>query len=553
MKTKKEKEQVKKIYNNRETLELKEFMLLNVQEQSKKIEEILNYMYEDTLKIIPKYIEKVLNLCFEVTDKDIYLPYNLKIAKTGSKVVFDFVERSNVPLFLLFLFTFLFAGIAATYTGVHYLNSLKVNIDLDGDGVADLNIDLDGDGICDINCDEDGDNKPDKNIDYQGNRQSTFNRLQEDGTVKNPMNQDNNGDGKCDLNCDTNDDGWPDTNIDIDGDGKADTNIDTNGDGTPDLNLDNNGDGVCDVNCDNNGDGRCDYNCATVDKENKRELNVDNDGDGICDVNCDTDGDGIPDTNIDHDGNRKPTFNKDDGRGNLSNRTNQDTDGDGRCDLNCDTDGDGWPDTNLDIDGDGKPDLNIDTNDDGYPDLNIDVDADEKCDINCDDNNDGICDRYCTEIVKPSGGDGSVDESGNGTTGVGSASLVVVFEKQNEVVSENIYPDDQPGIESSIPDLKFSIENPTDVEMYYDIRWIITTNNFTTNNFWYRITGDNGGFTQEWQTAPKNDALIKSRVTIAPHTKQNYSVSLTLHGTNGPQNEDQGKAFNGHIKIELVN
>ena len=138
-----------------------------------------------------------------------------------------------------------------------------LNIDLDGDGKADLNIDTDGDGKADLNVDIDGD-------------------------------------GKADLNVDTDGDGKADLNVDTDGDGKADLNVDTDGDGKADLNVDTDGDGKADLNVDTDGDGKAD-------------LNVDIDGDGKADLNIDTDGDGIPDKNVqkDEDKSDDPTNDED--------------------------------------------------------------------------------------------------------------------------------------------------------------------------------------------------------------------------------------------------
>ncbi|MEG1506619.1 MAG: hypothetical protein RR478_03875, partial [Bacilli bacterium] len=255
---------IEKILYKKESIDLKEFILLDSKKQSEKIESTLKEIYEDTLVVSKKHVEKVLNICFDARDNEIFLPYNLKVSKNGSKLIFDFVEKNNKGLFLVFIFTMLFAGIAATYSGIHYLNSLKLNIDLDGDGVADINIDLDGDGMCDINCDENDDKLPDKNIDYKGNRKPIFNVVREDGTITNKTNQDINGDGVCDVNCITGTDGYPNLNIDYNGDGKVDLDIDTNGDKIKDINLDTNGDGVCDINCDDNDDGKCDRNCINI-------------------------------------------------------------------------------------------------------------------------------------------------------------------------------------------------------------------------------------------------------------------------------------------------
>ena len=547
----------KSYLKNKESINIKEFMILKSGEQDKLIEDTLNKVYEGKVEVNKKYLDKVLNVAFENKDNEVYLPHSLCVVKDGNKLIFSF-KKKNMGLLFLFLLGFLFIAGFATFTGVQLLGKNQMNIDLNEDGVADLNIDLDDDGICDINCDIDGDRKPDRNIDYGGNRKAIFNVKRDDKTIFNKVNQlDENG--KCYLNCDTNDDGWPDTNIDLDGDGKADLNIDVDGDGTPDLNIDTNKDGVADVNIDDDGDGICDRNCVSniIDK-NKGDLNLDLDGDGVCDVNCDTNGDGIPDEKIDYAGNKKPTFNVPDENGNLTNRTNQDKNGDGKCDLNCDIDGDGWPDINVDLDGDGKADLNIDVDGDGTPDLNIDTDGDGEADINIDEDGDGKCDKKCTYVVG--------DDNKGGQTTIGDnninleyTSLLVMFDEGNDVSLKDLYPDDQTdeGVNTKVPDITFTIENTTDRELKYNIDWINVENTFTSDNFWFKTVSNKGGFNtvsnnDGWLTAPKENGRMATEVVIAPKSKQEYKVSFTLHGTGEEQNYDQGKIFRGKVAIELI-
>ena len=255
----------KDYYNNREEIIIKEFMLLNAVEQSEKVKETLNKMYEGNVEVTKNHIEKVLNIAFEPKDAETYLGDNLKVSKKSDKLVFIFKKKNNGLLILLFFLGFLFIGGFATYTGVQLFNKAQFNIDIDGDGIPDINLDKDNDGICDVNCDTNGDKKPDINIDYHGNREVIFVIQMEDGSTKNPINQDIDGDGKCDINCDTNNDGWPDLNIDRDGDGVVDSDRDIDGDGIKDLDIDNNGDGVCDMNCDNEPkDNVCDTLCTNI-------------------------------------------------------------------------------------------------------------------------------------------------------------------------------------------------------------------------------------------------------------------------------------------------
>ena len=163
------KEKVKKEYKqNKEVINIKEFMLLKSKEQDKLILDTLNKIYEDNYKVSNKEVEKVLNVVFNDKDNDTYLPESLCVIKEGNKLIFKFKEKNRM-LLILFLLAFLFIGGFATYMGAKYIRSSKLNIDLDDDGRPELNIDLDGDGICDINCDINNDRKPDRNIDYMKN------------------------------------------------------------------------------------------------------------------------------------------------------------------------------------------------------------------------------------------------------------------------------------------------------------------------------------------------------------------------------------------------
>lgn len=409
----------KVLSNNKETIDLKKFMLENSKTQDEEIKSALEKMYEGNVEVTSKHIDKVLNIAFDNKDNEVYLSHNLVASKEGNKLIFSFRHRNNLLLFIIALLGFIFIAGFATYTGVQYLQKAKLNIDLDGDGVADLNIDLDDDGICDINCDTNNDKKPDRNIDYHGNRKAIFNVLNNDGSLKNPTNQDIDSDGVCDINCDTNDDGWPDLNIDYDGDGKIDFDRDIDGDGIKDLDIDINGDGVCDLNCDE-------------DKDNK-------------------------------------------------------------------------------------------------------------------------CDKYCSNIDIKDNGNGSSSTTGNNDVLFEAASLIVIFKSADVISYSNIFPDDQQGVDYvKIPDLEFSVENTTDSTLYYDINWTDVNNTYESTNFWFKIQGSNNGYQKDWSSAPFTSGNMTRNVAIAPHTKQDYTVSFTLHGTGEEQNYDQGKIFNGKIKVDLI-
>lgn len=406
----------KEFLRNKETINIKEFMLQKSGEQDKLITDTLDKIYEGNVEVTKKHLEKVLNVAFDNKDNETYLPHSLCVKKDGNKLIFAF-KKKNTALIILFLLGFLFIAGFATFTGVQFLAKEKLNIDLNGDGIADLNIDLDDDGLCDINCDTNDDGKPDENIDYRGNRKPTFNVLVENQEkLFNEMNQmDENG--KCKLNCDTNNDGWPDTNIDIDGDGKVDLNIDIDNNGLPDLNIDTNGDGVADINIDDDGDGKCDRLCASV-SDNK----------------------------------------------------------------------------------------------------------------------------------------GGMTTIGGGNVNIDTASLIVAFESGADINVSNLYPDDQndPDVNTTVPDVKFTIINTTSKALHYNLDWINVENTFTSGNFMTKIFGDNGGYKADWASAPTTNNRFANNIEIPAYTTQNYVLSFKLRGIGTEQNFDQGKTFKGRVAVDII-
>ncbi len=406
----------KEFLRNKETINIKEFMLQKSGEQDKLITDTLDKIYEGNVEVTKKHLEKVLNVAFDNKDNETYLPHSLCVKKDGNKLIFAF-KKKNTALIILFLLGFLFIAGFATFTGVQFLAKEKLNIDLNGDGIADLNIDLDDDGLCDINCDINDDGKPDKNIDYRGNRKQIFNVLVENkDTLFNEMNQMDEK-GKCKLNCDTNNDGWPDTNIDIDGDGKVDLNIDIDNNGLPDLNIDTNGDGVADINIDDDGDGKCDRLCASV-SDNK----------------------------------------------------------------------------------------------------------------------------------------GGMTTIGGGNVNIDTASLIVAFESGADINVSNLYPDDQndPDVNTTVPDVKFTIINTTSKALHYNLDWINVENTFTSGNFMTKIFGDNGGYKADWASAPTTNNRFANNIEIPAYTTQNYVLSFKLRGIGTEQNFDQGKIFKGRVAVDII-
>lgn len=253
------------IGQSRKEIDLVKFNEQTDKEQKEQIEQILEEIYGENLKIDRKYVMKVLRLTWNPKDDFTYLPYNLKVTKDKLTLSFEVVKKKPVPIGLLIflIWLFFFALIGATYYGIKYISLININKDIDGDGIADINIDLDNDGKADINIDTNGDDKPDLNVDYRHNQKAIFNiDTDNDGYADyNIINDATENPKECRINCDTDGDGWPEINIDLDGDGVPDTNIDTDKDGIPDLNLDLDGDGKCDLMCDTDGDNKCDENC----------------------------------------------------------------------------------------------------------------------------------------------------------------------------------------------------------------------------------------------------------------------------------------------------
>lgn len=296
-----------------------------------------------------------------------------------------------------------------------------------------------------------------------------------------------------------------------------------------------------------------------IDGDGIPELNLDMNNDRRAEVNIDTNNDNKPNLNIDYKGNRKPVFNIDtnkDGRPDY-NLINQDINKDGVCDINCDTNGDGWPDINLDLNGNGKPDMNIDTDGDKKPNLNFDMNADMVCDLHCDVNGDLICDKYCLsteELDKMNPvNNGTSSNVGIKDTTIKAGELVLEYEDQNSVFISDVYPDDQPFYNGKIPTKKFKVTNKSSLYVMYNLKWVVSMNDYETDNFKYKITSTLNGANFDYKTAPKLTSPIATEIIIPPFSTQEYSIDFKLQGTGGKQNEDQGKTFAGHVEIYLDN
>lgn len=370
-------------------------------------------------------------------------------------------------------------------------NNTYINIDIDGDGIADVNISSDG-----------------------------------GQTITNPINKDNKT-----LNIDSNNDGWPDYNIDI------------NGDGIPDLNIIKNNEYKCIKNCDTNSDGKPDY---LIDYNNGSNtvsitnLNIDVDYDGICDVNCDLDFDLIPDINIDINGDNIPDI-------------NIDYDHDNIADFNLDTNKDGKPDENLDAYGNGVCTFNCnginmisdsptcttncDTNGDGWPDKNVDIDGDGICDFNCNNKTTNI----------------DADNNYYLDTKYDPAILDVTNSKDADFYIMNPLEIKESEIEPGWND-KYVIEikNNAYYAVAYKIVWENVTNEFTdANNLDYSLSRSNTYFLDNLK-APRSSIVLKDAMIIRNNSSARFVLDLNFRETGLNQNIDSGKTFKGQLKVEVI-
>ena len=296
-----------------------------------------------------------------------------------------------------------------------------------------------------------------------------------------------------------------------------------------------------------------------IDGDGIPELNLDLNGDRNAEINIDINWDEKPELNIDYKGNRKKIFNVDrKGKGVADfNLTNQDLNNDGKCDLNCDINNDGWPDLNLNFNGNNIPEMYIDLDNDNRADLNFDINRDMKCDLHCDTNKDNVCDKWCLttpelENMKPIV-NGSSTNIGNNEMTLQSGELVLEYEDTNQVLVKDIYPDDQPYYNQKIPTKKFKVSNKSALHVEYNLRWVVTLNDYESDNFKYKVNSTNDGAKFDWNTAPKTTTPFATKVLIPPFTTQEYEVEFKLQGVGDKQNYDQGRTFSGYIEIYLEN
>ena len=290
------------------------------------------------------------------------------------------------------------------------------------------------------------------------------------------------------------------------------------------LDKDIDGDGISDVNIDINKDLRAEIN-IDINKDNRPDLNIDYKGNRKAIFNIDKDND------------RKPDFN-------LVTKITKN----GTCSINCDLNNDGWPDINIDLDGDGIADVDIDTNNDNIPDLNLDTNGDGVCDLMCDINNDNICDKFCVNQNAASKKSGPTTVSGDPVTSFSTGELIVTY-TSGETIASAVLPDDTKGAKK-LPDKTFTVENTSAYELNYKLVWVISKNEFQTENLKYTLISEDGGVNVSKTTLPTSDTEIERHITIPGKSKQTYTIKFDFEGTYDEQNIDQNREFDGYISAE---
>ncbi len=144
--------------------------------------------------------------------------------------------------------------------------------------------------------------------------------------------------------------------------------------------------------------------------------------------------------------------------------------------------------------------------------------------------------------------DQQVDVDGNQNSSIHSGHLNIVYEEVGELVYNNLVPDDHGDV--YYPEKKFTITNLSDFDVAYKLTFIVDSNTFTSENFQYNLVSDNNGYNSDgFEVAPWEDTVLEEVVMIPALTTQTYTMTFKLQGTNEPQNYDQGKSFDGWIKV----
>ena len=121
----------------------------------------------------------------------------------------------------------------------------------------------------------------------------------------------------------------------------------------------------------------------------------------------------------------------------------------------------------------------------------------------------------------------------------------IVFNDTSNVALINAYTGDE--ITKT-----FSVENTSNLNMYYDIYLSNVVNNFENkNDLIYSLTSlDNKGAIREESVLPSEDECISKDILIKPHEKHEYTMKITFLETNEDQSNNMDKTFSSNISIK---
>ena len=97
----------------------------------------------------------------------------------------------------------------------------------------------------------------------------------------------------------------------------------------------------------------------------------------------------------------------------------------------------------------------------------------------------------------------------------------------------------------------FSIENTSDLSLYYDIVLKNVVNNFESKNDLVFILEceDKSGAFREQSILPSSDTNIASNILIGPNKNHNYKMTIKFLDTNYDQSDNMNKTFSSNIMI----
>lgn len=96
---------------------------------------------------------------------------------------------------------------------------------------------------------------------------------------------------------------------------------------------------------------------------------------------------------------------------------------------------------------------------------------------------------------------------------------------------------------------RFTIENTSNYDIYYDIRLKNVTNNFSDpEDLVYEIYSRDGAY-RNTSMVPTSDSVLASNIKIASGKKHEYTMKITFLETENNQNDNMNRTFSSNIDI----